>query len=137
MKPSLILVLAALLTACETPQSRIKRNRELFDSYPPPIQTLIRAGNVEVGFTSDQARMALGKPDRIIMEATPSVTHEVWLYGVGASRVSLGLGFGMFGGGGHTAMGTGVGVSSAGGGSGEKIRLTFANGSLVGIWRQS
>jgi hypothetical protein len=80
--------------------------------------------------------MALGKPDRIIMEATPNVTHEVWLYGVGGARVGFGLGIGMFGAG-RTSVGTGVGVSSGGGGAGERLRLTFTNGALVSIKKRS
>ena len=129
-------MLTAALAACETPQTRIKRNQELFNSFPPQIQELIRAGNVEVGFNTDQASMALGKPDRIIMETTASVTHEVWLYGVGSPSVGVGFGFGMFGGG-RTAMGTGVAVSSGEGRDGERLRLTFTNGTLASIWRRA
>ena len=136
MRLSLIVLLAAALAACESVQARIKRNQELFDSFPAQVQELIRAGNVAVGFTADQARMALGKPDRIIMETTASVTHEVWLYGVGGRRLSFSFGSGIFGGG-RTAMSTGVGASNTGAGAGERLRLTFTNGGLARIWRRS
>jgi hypothetical protein len=62
----------------------------LFDSYPPQIQELIRTGQVEAGFRTAQPRMALGKPDRIIMETTTSMTREVWIYGGGGPSRTLG-----------------------------------------------
>jgi hypothetical protein len=62
---SLIALLAAALAACGSPHTRIKKNQQLFDTYPSSTQELIRAGQVEVGFTMEQTRMALGRPDRI------------------------------------------------------------------------
>jgi hypothetical protein len=134
MRLPLIAILVSVLAACETPQTRIKRNQELFDSCPPHVQELIRSGEVEVGFTADQARMALGKPDRVIQETTAALAHEVWVYGAGGSRVRFGFAMGMFSGG-RTAMGTGVGVGGAG--PGDRLRLDFANGTLVKIWKRS
>jgi len=136
MRLSLIVLLAAALAACESPQTRVKHNQQSFDSYPSSTQELIRAGKVEVGFTTDQARMALGKPDRITLETTPGLTREVWSFGGGGSRVGVGFGLGMFSGG-RSSIGTGVGVDSGGRGAGERLRLTFENGTLVKIWRRS
>ena len=89
--------LAAALAACASPASRIKHSRASFDSYPPEVQQTIRAGKAAVGFTMEQARMALGAPDRVSTETTAAVTREVWVYGGGGggSRVGLSFGFGM------------------------------------------
>ena len=132
MKMMPTVLLAAALAACESPQSRIQHGRALFDSYPPEAQQIIRAGKVEVGFTMEQARMALGGPDRVFTETTAALTREVWVYGGGSSRV--GFGFGMFGGG-MTSVGTSVGVDTAA--PNERLRLTFENGRIASIKQRS
>ena len=136
MRLSVIVLLAASLAACAGAPTRIKHNQGLFDSYPPQVQELIRVGKVEVGFTMDQARMALGKPDRSITETTAGLTREVWVYGGGGPRVSLGFGMGMFGGG-RTSLGSSMGVNSSDAGSGERLRLSFENGRLASIKSRS
>ena len=39
-----------------------------------------------MGFTSEQAVMAIGKPDRVYTQKTAASNQEVWEYGVGAVR---------------------------------------------------
>jgi outer membrane protein assembly factor BamE (lipoprotein component of BamABCDE complex) len=70
---SLILLLAV---GCSTPSSRIKKNQELFDSYPPDVQTAIRSGEIRKGFDQNQVYMALGHATK--KEAAG--TSETWLY---------------------------------------------------------
>jgi len=127
-----VVLLAAALAGCETVDKRIQRNQELFGSYPPQTRELIRAGKVEVGFTMDQARMALGRPDRVVSERTADSTREVWAYGAGASAV--GFGFGM-GGWGMSHVGTSVAFDTVV--PDEWLRLTFVDGRVAGIKRRS
>jgi outer membrane protein assembly factor BamE (lipoprotein component of BamABCDE complex) len=76
--PALLLV--ALLTGCATPAARIRQNPDLFATFSPEAQTLIRQGRIEPGFTQDMVRMALGEPDRRYMRRTQISVTEVWSY---------------------------------------------------------
>ncbi len=69
-----------LLAACATPESRIRQNQALFDSYPAEIQELIRAGEIDIGFTEEMVEMALGKPDRKYSRRTAEETVTLWGY---------------------------------------------------------
>lgn len=91
---------ALLLAGCSTVDSRIDKNRSAFEAYPTAVQDKIIQGKVDVGFTPDQVRMALGEPDRVFTRTTADGTTEVWGYRERKPRVSfgVGLGFGSFGG---------------------------------------
>ncbi|HVW19987.1 MAG TPA: hypothetical protein VG838_12590 [Opitutaceae bacterium] len=109
MKTSLFtLLLAALLAAgcSSSPSSRIDRNRAEFDRWPIEVQQKVAAGQVDVGFTTDQVRMALGDPDRIATRTTAETETEAWIYRDRGPRIGFGLGVGSFGGG--TAVGVGL-----------------------------
>ncbi|MFO1490971.1 MAG: hypothetical protein U1F77_11160 [Kiritimatiellia bacterium] len=84
MKPlrtALLLLTAALwLAGCSTPASRIKKNPELFASFPPEIQEKVRAGKVEPGFNKDMVSIALGQPDRTYTRTTEGGTADVWAF---------------------------------------------------------
>ena len=83
MKHFSALILAALLLAvagCATPESRIKKNQALFDSYPADVQDKIKAGKVDLGFTPDMVTIALGKPGRVYQRKTADGETEVWSY---------------------------------------------------------
>ena len=56
----LALVLLAMLAACSTPESRIAGNRPAFEKFSASVQQKISAGQVEVGFTQEMVRLALG-----------------------------------------------------------------------------
>lgn len=71
---------AMLLLGCSTPESRIKKNPELFASFPADAQETIRRGEVAIGFTTEMVAMALGKPDRIYSRETAGLLLEVWAY---------------------------------------------------------
>lgn len=71
----------ALLAACaSTPESRIQKNPELFNSFPPEAQEKIKKGDVEIGFTPDMVLMAKDKPDRKYSRKTAAGEAEVWSY---------------------------------------------------------
>jgi hypothetical protein len=123
---------ACLLAACSTVGGRIADHQTEFDQYPPQVQQQIRAGQVAVGFTPAQVRMALGKPDRVLEQTDASGQATLWIYT--HSRPSLSLGLGGFGGG-STAVGGGVGVATPGG-SDERARVIFRDGRVSEIQRR-
>jgi hypothetical protein len=73
-------LIAALLSGCSTPASRIRENPELFAQIPPAQQDLIRQGAVALGFTAEMVRLALGEPDRFAERTGSDSPSEVWSY---------------------------------------------------------
>lgn len=133
MRPGFSAVAALLFAACSTPASRIKRDHETFESWPPAVQEKVKAGDVAVGFTEEQALMALGRPTRRFSRETGAARQDVWVYGDSSARPGLGvsLGGGTFGG--STGYGGGFGVSTASAGPGERARLVFESGRVVAV----
>ncbi len=68
------------LVGCATPAARIKKNPELFASYPAEQQDLIKQGKIAVGFDMDAVRLALGAPDRVRTHTTNDGTGQIWSY---------------------------------------------------------
>lgn len=130
-----LLILAAALSACQSPQSRIKKNQAAFDAFPPEVQTAIRQGRAEVGFTEQQVLMALGKPGRVYSQKTATSNQEVWEYGVGGGP-SVGLGFGMSSMGGGSGYGTSVGVASDAVDPRAQTRVILESGIVVSVERR-
>jgi len=80
-----ILTLAAVatgffLSGCSTPDSRIRQNPALFAQLAPEQQQMIRRGEVDVGFTAEMVRLALGEPDRFTTRTDQDGMSEVWHY---------------------------------------------------------
>jgi hypothetical protein len=71
---------AAWLTGCSTPETRISSNPEVFARLTPQEQSLIRAGQLGLGFTAEAVKLALGPPDRVTMTTDASGQLEVWHY---------------------------------------------------------
>lgn len=124
----LILALAGCAT---TPAERIEKNRAAFDSWPPGVQTMVRAGDVAPGFTAEQVRMALGDPDRVFTIVTGTTTEEVWAYRNRRPRLALGIGVGGGGGSGYVSGATMVGTG--GNYPDEVLRVTFAGGKVSAV----
>lgn len=80
LTPAVLLACAAVLCSCNTPGSRIKKNPELFNSFPPEVQEKIKSGQADIGFTREMAEMALGNPDRVYTRKTAAGETEVWAY---------------------------------------------------------
>ncbi len=76
----LALPLAFLLAGCATPEQRIRQNQDLFDSFPVAAQARIRGGQIDLGFTPDMVRIALGEPQRKLVRRTPGADTDIWLY---------------------------------------------------------
>jgi hypothetical protein len=77
----LMVALALSLAAgCATPAARIRRNPQMFASFPPGVQENVRHGRIELGYTRDMVFIALGAPDRVYARTTVSTNAEVWAY---------------------------------------------------------
>ena len=126
---SAVLLLAGCATS--TPQSRISEHRELYRSFPSEVQRKVSAGEVDVGFTEEMVRLALGDPDRRVTRDAEAGTDEVWVYVSKEPRVSFGFGFGSYG----RRSGSSVGVSTSTGGYGreERMRVVFRDGKVTAI----
>ena len=68
------------LVGCATPSARIKKNPDLFATYSPEQQDLIKQGKIAVGFDMGAVRLALGAPDRVRTRTTPDGTGQIWSY---------------------------------------------------------
>lgn len=78
---SCLAVLSVLAMAgCATPESRIREKPEVFNSFPPDVQSKVRTGQVDIGYSKDMVYIALGKPDREYTRTTAEGTVKVWSY---------------------------------------------------------
>lgn len=68
------------LTGCSTPASRIKKNPDLFASFPPEAQALIQQGRIDLGFESGMVAMALGAPTDVYETRNEQGDLLVWAY---------------------------------------------------------
>ena len=75
-----VLPLVVLLAGCATPAKRIQQNQELFDSFPVAAQARIRGGQIDLGFTPDMVRIALGDPQRKTLRRAAAGETEIWFY---------------------------------------------------------
>lgn len=133
-----LLALLGLLSACASPQSRIRAHQTAFDSYPPEIRRKISAGQADVGFTPAQVELALGRPDRRYTRKALDAVQEIWIYGSDEGGVGLGLGLGL-------GMGAGGYGGGYGGGFGESLgvesepdlnareRIVFQDGAVIRV----
>jgi len=81
---SCLAVLSVLAIAgCATPESRIKEKPEVFNSFPPDVQSKIRTGQVDIGYSKDMVYIALGKPDLKYTRTTADGSREIWSYTAG------------------------------------------------------
>lgn len=73
-------LLAAALSGCATPDARIKKNPELFNSLSPEIQANVRQGKIDIGYPKAAVQLALGPADRQYTRRTAGGQKEVWSY---------------------------------------------------------
>lgn len=69
-----------LACGCASTDSRIKKNQELFASFPADVQDLVRQGEVRIGFSPDMASIAIGQPRRKYRRITAEGEVEIWAY---------------------------------------------------------
>jgi hypothetical protein len=103
-----------ILAGCSTVDSRIAKNREVFNTWPAAVQDKVVLGQIDIGFTPDQVRVALGEPDRVFTRTTGDGTSQVWSYRDRGPRIGFGVGVGMgsFGGRSGTFGGVGLGTGT-------------------------
>ena len=76
-----VIALAFTLGACSsTPDSRIRRNQALFDTFTPEQQSMIRQGIVGVGFTPDMVSIAMGTADQVRTRTVSQGEQTIWIY---------------------------------------------------------
>lgn len=75
-----LIMLVACVGCVSTPAKRIQAEPELFGRFPSEVQAKVRKGEVEVGFTKDMVRLALGRPQRIYTRTAETGQVEIWLY---------------------------------------------------------
>ncbi len=128
-----VILLALLAGGCvsSTPQSRINDNHRAYAEYPPEVRRLIREGRVNIGFTTEMAEMALGKPGRkLSRREADNEAGEVWIYYRNRPRMSFGIGVGS---GGYRSTNTGISMSTTPDPDMESLRLIFQDGQIVAI----
>lgn len=138
-----------LLGACATPQSRIERNPDTFQSLTSEQQELVKQGKIAIGFSEAAVKLALGQPQRVSQRTDEKGKSTVWRYvdyenGVigggfyGASYYPGFAGFGAYGrpvgfyngfyGPGVTTIYTGNGGAER-----ERLRVVFVDGKVTAI----
>ena len=104
-----------VVTSCSTVDSRIAKNREVFNTWPPTVQDKVVIGQIDIGFTPDQVRVALGEPDRVFTRTSADGTSQVWSYRDRGPRFGFGVGVGMGSFGSRGGSFGGVSVGTGGG----------------------
>ena len=115
-----------LVAGCSTVDSRISKNRELFNTWPAAVQDKVVRGEIDIGFTTDQVRVALGEPDRIFTRTTADGSSQIWSYRDRGPRLGFGVGVGMGSWGSRGGTYGGIGMGTGGGyRDDEKLGVVF------------
>jgi hypothetical protein len=106
------MVCILILLACSSPDSRIRKNQEVFDNYPAEVQKNIRAGKVDIGYTEDMVRMALPDPNETTVNKTAQGEVHRWTYTKISPGRSVSVGHSIGSGRTRTGVSVGMGRSS-------------------------
>jgi hypothetical protein len=120
-----------LAAGCSSPESRIRNQQALFDTWPAEVQQKIRVRHVDVGFTPAMVQMALGEADRTYSRTSEKGTSDVWVYVDHGPKFSFGVGVG--GVSGNTAYGSSVTVGDDAFRENEVLRVIFEGGKVAAI----
>ncbi|QYM79314.1 hypothetical protein K0B96_01460 [Horticoccus luteus] len=71
---------ALLLAGCNTLNHRIEQHAAMFNALDAPTQAKLRAGTVEIGYTTDMVYVALGAPDESRDNVTAKGRTTDWIY---------------------------------------------------------
>lgn len=119
---SLLIPALSLLAACNTPAARIDDKKAVFDRYPAEVQQKLAAGQIGIGYTPEQAEIALGPPNRRYTRTSAGGTQEVWIYRERGSQIySRHAGY----------VGRISGFSTLPATTNEKRRVVFAGGKVA------
>ena len=132
-----VLPLVVLLAGCATPAKRIEQNQELFDSFPVAAQARIRGGQIDLGFTPDMVRIALGEPQRKTLRRSGAGDLEIWFYldsirRYDRQRVDID-GLSLSGPGGLRSLGGSAWINVEQSREIVRVRVEFQNGAVAAI----
>lgn len=80
MTKALSAISVLVLAACSTPDSRISKNLDFYQTLSQKEQASIQRGTAEIGFSRKMVYLALGHPDRKYQRSTANATNTVWSY---------------------------------------------------------
>lgn len=72
--------LGIVLAGCQTVESRIRENPEVFARLPAEVQAKIRQGIIDLGYDEDMVYLALGAPDQRREQRSARGDTVVWIY---------------------------------------------------------
>jgi len=131
------LLLLLLLAGCSSPAHRIQKNQELFDTFPVATQARIRGGEIDLGFTADMTRIALGEPQHTLLRRTAEGEREIWLYIDTIQRYERQHanidGISLYGSGGSRSVGGSVWINVLQEREITRLRAEFQNGRVIAI----
>ncbi len=134
---SLLIPLAVLfgLSAfgCSTVNSRVASAPAIMQASPEEVRRQIQAGEVAVGFTRDQVRLALGDPNGVTNRVSARGEEEVWNYQRRGPWLRLGVGVGVASGSRSGGVGVGVGVGARE--EEPRIRVIMVDGGVTAVER--
>ncbi|MFQ5844359.1 MAG: hypothetical protein ACE5JG_05145 [Planctomycetota bacterium] len=73
---SAVLLVAGLLVACTATDRRISKNEDVFNTYPPEVQAMIKSNRIAQGFDTTQVYLSWGTADK----TTSDGERETWTY---------------------------------------------------------
>jgi len=76
----LVALLASFVAGCSTVESRIKSNPQIYASFSPADQALVRQGQIREGMPKAAVFLAWGKADRIQSGVRLGHPFEAWVY---------------------------------------------------------
>lgn len=126
--PFFLLPVILLLGACSTPASRVARHQATFDTWPQEVREKVRVGQIAIGFTAEQVRVALGEPDRVLVRTTATGQSEVWAYRELGPEVTFGVMAGS-----NAPVGGEIGLGLEGYDYNETLRVSFVQDKVAAI----
>jgi outer membrane protein assembly factor BamE (lipoprotein component of BamABCDE complex) len=70
---------ALILTSCSTPQTRISKHPDLYQSISHKEQALVNQGQIRIGMSRPTVWLAWGSPDRRIIGNMGGGTTDTWV----------------------------------------------------------
>ncbi len=81
MSLAMMLGLGFLAVGCvSTPAKRIKQEPQTFAAFPPEFQAKVLKGEIEIGFSRDMVRLAVGRPQQVHTRITEAGDLQIWSY---------------------------------------------------------
>ena len=74
------LVAPLLFSGCNTAAVRVLTNYEAFSQLDPKVRANILRGRIELGYTPEMVRLALGRPNYSSSAAAVKGCYDVWSY---------------------------------------------------------